>query len=1006
MRFTFGRFELDAYTHTLRSEGQPLAVQPRVLQTLQHLVEHAGRTRSPTELSRALGNSEVRASRSIPWNICQVRKVLGQAQDSNSPIETVRGKGYRVNVPVRRIEAAAGPQTTRPSSSSPFIGRHTVLADLRCMFESAHSGHGRLVVLTGPPGIGKTRLANEFAANVLGQGAIALTGRCFVDPIAPAFWPFIQMLRAYHDAGLGTEDLRKGAAALLQRLSPPEDAVVDPGLTDPPDEGGFWLLDRVRRWLLQATKEGTRLLIIDDLQWADERSLQLLNLLCDALSGTRLLVLVTLRKKTDEIGPDPVLMKATHATYVALAGFSESDVRCYLESALPSETAAALSPSVQRCTGGNPFFVSEALALIKTRRSEGEDAQDLDLVALPKRVLLARVAHLGRAGLSTLQAASVLGGEFMLPDLARLLECSEQALVGWVDLAIEHRLIRQCGSSANFRFDHDLLQEAIYESLTVGQRAELHGKAARALEGRLPDPKCLNALAHHYYHALSFADRERASHYCRLAGDAAQHVFAYKDAARYYDQAIAAQRAAPDTDATILCDILLRAAAALAKVGRPVESRQRCEEAISLAKHAGLAGPLVAAARLLRPSPLLAQQPDPLLSDALQSALKILPETASDERALLYAGLARVPPHSVCIDHSRALAEKALACARQLDSKPLIVEALHARIHSLSGPNDMNALLDLTEEILRLETVPASWAKAQAHLARYQTFTFRGEMAAADEALAAFGHMVKRLRLVSAVWEFDRLRIQRLLQTGDVNSAEAHIQPLRDEGVRLGIHWASAAYLAHCSIVQLHRTGNWTGLEALVHSQSSLPWHGTLPLSRALCLQLLIHRGCLEQARRELDALLHAPIPQDAYYVATLVLLVPIAVRLQAFELAQELQALLRPHRSLNPVTQLHVGLGSVAQYLGELSSLLGQHRQAQDDFEEARTANARLGYVPLSLHSQLSLAHALLATDSNRRRGQAGELAREVQQAAQQLEMQTLAAHAARLAARVGALQ
>lgn len=994
MRFRFADFELDQGNGALWRGEESVPMQPRVRQILQYLVANAGRIVSAEELNSALRDGGVHDSGSIPWNIYQVRKVLGQPPRARAPIETIRGQGYRFSAPVRRLESLAERDAT-PIKGPVFVGRQAFLAELWKALREAQAGRGGLSLITGPAGIGKTRLAAELGNQARSEGITVLTGRCLGDPIAPAFWPFIQILRAYREARLGSEELRQSAAELLLRVCPSQELAPTPQLAGRVDDAGFWLLDHLRSWFLRAAQQNTHVLIIDDLQWVDERSRQLIALLSDWVEASRLLLVATLRKAPHELA-SAVESKVTPSLRIPLVPFSEAEVHCYLESALGSNAASALSRSVQQFSGGNPLFVSEASALIAARREPPGAEVPLDFSELPKKILAARASQLGSRGIQTLQAASALGTEFTLPDVARIDQLPEAELVQWLDQALEQRLIVRQESPETFAFAHDLLRDTVYEALTTGQRAQLHARAASALQARLPGPGRLSELAHHFYHALPYVDRAEVTEHCRAAGDAAMHVCAYEEAARHYDRAIEVQEGSPKADAEVQCGLLLRSSAALIKVGRPQESRQRCGHAIELAKHAGLASPLVMAAGLLRPSPLLARQPDSLLEDALHSAEKMLPEGPSAERVLLYSGLAGVPPHSLSVEGSRKLAEEALNIARELDSKQLLVEALRAHLYALSGPDNIDSLLEVTEQIERNEPPGASWSKAQAYLSRYHALTLRGELEAAEEALIAFGTSAKEMRLVSAVWEFERIRAQHLLQKGDAAAAEARFEALYQEGVQLGIGWAKAAHWVHRETVQMHRTGRLTGADGA--TKATLPWENNFSASRAFCIPWFLYQGRQERARRELKLVLESSIPRDVYYVAALVQLAQGAVYLGDLAVARQVRALLLPYRRLNPLTPLQFCLGSAAHYLGLLSHLCGELEQAEQDFEEAARTNFRLGYIPLALCSQLALAATLLSQRSESQRVRALDLGQEVSQAARRLGMVVLATRAARL--------
>src|SRR5688572_5971555 len=198
--FAFGQFELDVGARELRRDGRSVPLQPRVFSTLLYLIEHRDRVVSQQELIDALWEGAQLNPIAVPWSISHARRALGQRANSNPLIETVRGRGYRFIADVRSHSDAASvgdsPLTWNSSvrtasAGGLFVGRDEVMAQLVSALGAARAGQGSLCLLTGEPGIGKTRCAEEIADLARRLGLSVWTGRCLDIGAAPAFWPWI-----------------------------------------------------------------------------------------------------------------------------------------------------------------------------------------------------------------------------------------------------------------------------------------------------------------------------------------------------------------------------------------------------------------------------------------------------------------------------------------------------------------------------------------------------------------------------------------------------------------------------------------------------------------------------------------------------------------------------------------------------------------------------------------------------------------------------------------------
>src|SRR3990172_2782417 len=275
-----------------------------------------------------------------------------------------------------------------------FVGREKEMDELRAGLEDALSGRGRLLMLVGEPGIGKTRTSEEFATYAGLRNAQVLWGRCYEGEGAPAYWPWVQVVRSYvhdRDPQALMSEMGPGAADIAQIISEVRDRL--PGLPAPPalepEQARFRLFDSITTFLKNASRGQPIVLVLDDLHWADKPSLLLLQFLSRELRGARLLVLATYR---------------------------DVEVR--------RQHPPALVEAVYRETEGNPFFVNEVVRLlVADGRLESPEQVTSWSVTIPqsvREVVGRRLDHLSEACNRVLTVASVIGREFELRVLERV----------------------------------------------------------------------------------------------------------------------------------------------------------------------------------------------------------------------------------------------------------------------------------------------------------------------------------------------------------------------------------------------------------------------------------------------------------------------------------------------------------------------------------------------------------------------------------------------------------
>ncbi|HVN40169.1 MAG TPA: AAA family ATPase [Myxococcota bacterium] len=457
----------------------------------------------------------------------------------------LRGKAepiaaYRVLRPAAR---------RRPSPERDFEGlrgRHAELETLRVAFDVACGGRAQLVAVSGEPGVGKTRLFQEFAASVSPQ-QLVLRGQCPSFGAVAPYQPFRDVLRdaLLPSGGHGPEleravsrvrALGSGCEAhlpsLLALLSLPVRSSANPAevVSDRLHEANLLALHALLRAL---ARERSVVLVLEDWHWADPASESALEHLARSLDCERLLVLVNFRSQHEPSW-------ASRALRVDLAPLGVEDTRAIVQRFL-GEVSDSILRRIQERTGGNPLFIEE---LCQSVRDLGVDPgmapqrviADLvpDTVAA---VVRARIDRLTPAQVHVLKLASVLGEEFPRALLEKLCG-TERSIDAALEGLVRAELLQERADSATCRFKHAIVQEVAYAMLLHQRRRSLHAAAGRLIEERAGArvEEQIERLAHHFARS---DEREKAVFYLERAGDKAAASGAIVQALGHYREAVA-----------------------------------------------------------------------------------------------------------------------------------------------------------------------------------------------------------------------------------------------------------------------------------------------------------------------------------------------------------------------------------------------------------------------------------------------------------------------------------
>ena len=903
-----------------------------------------------------------------------------------------------------------------------FVGREPELAELSACLEAAIAGHGRLVLLVGEPGIGKSRLAEELTAQARIRGARVLVGRCWEAGGAPAYWPWVQSLRTYVEES-APEALRAqlgpGAADVAQIV--PELRERLPDLAEPVLEGEgarFRLFDYAARFLKNAASARPLVLVLDDLHAADEPSLLLLRFLAGELAGSRILVVGTYRD-VDPTIRDPLaatlaeLAREKVTRRIELSGLTEADVGHYMELNVSAAPPAELVTTIYTETEGNPLFVGEVVRLLAPEGQLSDvDVPFLWTLGIPqgvREVIGRRLRRLSEDCKDVLVLASVLGRDFALDALERLSEVGANELLELLDEAVAERLLTSVPSAhGRLRFAHALIRETLYDQLTTPRRVQLHRRAGQALESLYaedPEPQ-LAELAHHFFEAAPGGDVDKALEYAQRAAARALKLLAYEEAARLYEFALQALELKQSADPVLRCELLLSLGDALARAGSTPEAKETLLAAADLARTAGLREHLGRAALGYEGRfPWLRAGTDRRLVPLLEEALAALGEEESALRVRLLARLAGALRDQPSLEPRSSLSREAVKIARRLDEPETLGYALISLATATWGP-DVEGLLSIAEEVSRLAAETGDAERSlQAHWPQYIAWLTLGDPGRVAAAASEYQSLADELKQPTQQWYGAVLRSHWAFFRGEFPEAEQ----LMAEAMRLGRRAQSwdAGFSYRIELFARRRDeGRLNEIEELIRTSiDEYPGYRSFP-----CLLALLESevGRMGEARRTFEGLAtedFAWLPRDSEWLFCLCVLAEVAARLQDGNRTAVLYKLLLPYGRLNALSAGELVIGSVARYLGILASAMSRWDDAARHFEDALAMNARMGARPWLAHTQEDYARMLLDRDAAGDRERAQLLLSEALAMYEELGMPASAASASALTADAGLL-
>jgi tetratricopeptide (TPR) repeat protein len=893
-----------------------------------------------------------------------------------------------------------------------FIGRERELGLLDAGYREACEGRGRALGIVGEPGIGKTRLVEEFTRRLDRTPEVVLWGRCPEGGGAPAYWPWRQALAPL------LESDRPGAAAERVEADPQLQSVLailagrrrTTAAAADTEGAQFTLLEAIVRMLRTAADRDPLVIVLDDVHWADEASLKLLAHLVRELRRSRVLVVTTYREPEMRRRTRPLGEIVRFSRRIGLHGLARGEIERFVSLNGVVAPSEAMIARLEETTEGNPFFLDELVAMLRESGDLESDDDAIAQIELPdgiREAIRRRIDPLEDEDQALLELAAVIGREFSVGALAAASGEPADTVLGRLAGALAAGLLDEVAEPGSFRFVHALVRETLYAGLRPAARVAAHRRVALALERSLEQGAdvALAALAHHFFLAVPLGEAAKAATYAERAGSAAMRQLAYDEAATQFDRAISALGFAGD-DPPRRIRLLLGYGDALQKAGDMGRAAEIFSRAARLARDQGDAVSLAIAAMRHAFTRGAFLSADPVIVKLLETALAAVGSADHPLRVFLLTTLSAALLFSRERSRCTELCDEALAMARRIGDPTALANALMARHFVLLGSLDIAERLRLADEALALARQGgASDAEWSAWALRLNDLLELGDVTAVESESERLVQLADASRTPLLRWRALVAQACMALLAGRFADAErfsAEAIAARRRGQDAAV---AQIFVTQSLLRRLETGGVGDHEEMLARFSHDFPdnrgWRPSLAL-------VLAESGREDEARTllsEIAALDFADIANDANFLGTMAILAILTDRFGDAPRARRLYERLAPFadRAVVSFIQPVLCLGSVARYLGLLAGAMGELDLAARHFEDAIAMNTRIGARPYLARSQAEYARCLLARSAPGDLEKAARLVAEARAIAGPLGQHRLREELVALAARSG---
>lgn len=652
-----------------------------------------------------------------------------------------------------------------------FVGRGREFAALSSALDAADGGRGTLCLVSGEPGVGKSRLLAEFTNEHAARRASIHWGLAWEAGGAPGYWPWIQILRSVLSLERARQVLHEQphVAASLAELAPelvPSAARQSARLE--PEQARFRLMDAMSTLLLAAAADSPQMLIFEDLHATDADSLAMFEFAARQLHASRTLIVGSFREsemQRPRVGNIIARLRRS-AIQLGLRRLERDEVREYLQVATGERPLEQHVTELMRLTEGHPLYLAEVVQLGRARGNLRHAPQSI------RTAILERAADLPEATRTLLGMASVLGRNFNPEALAELAGSDTISLEETLAPAIASGLL-EVDASGGLRFEHMLVREAFHDDLPIAERRRLHERESQRMRRRAASGTMIPWAAFAQHLEESGASREDAVEaWCNAARQAdARHAF--DDAAMCYDRALRTQGDAQDAQPRARAPLLLELAAAQIRAGDLDAGRRNSSEAFRIGETLGDTA-LMADAALTYGSIFTFGSVDPRLVRLLKDALARLEPCDTDRRARLEARLAAAMQPAPDPEEPIALAREAIALARINGDPQTLLTTLRSAVSAMMDFGDPAERLALNGEHVQLARQLGDTPECMRGYMRAAVDAMEiADAATLDDAIEQCDALAERLAMPHYQWTAASFRAMRATMRGEFAAAEA-----------------------------------------------------------------------------------------------------------------------------------------------------------------------------------------------------------------------------------------
>lgn len=923
------------------------------------------------------------------------------------------------------IETKSAPPRQAMASRSPFVGREREVAVLERILAETAGGSGRVAIIAGEPGIGKTRLLTEVAEQAASQGWLVLFGRTYESEGMPPYLPFTEALQS-HLRGIPDSRLvaELGDRAAELALILPDVARRLPGLPplaalDPGSER-YRLFEAVCDYLAALARGPGReglLLGIEDLHWADESMLLLLEHLGRRLRDAP--IALVLNYRDTELQPGSPLARTieqftrlTPCEHLSLRSLDQAGVSLLLAGLSGSDPPPRLVDLVFNETEGNPLFVHEVYRYLADERrlfdDEGRWRLDVRVgeVDVPRGVRLVigrRIQRVSEGCRRALTFAAIIGRVFDFDLLREVSEMTEANLLDAMDEAERAHLVTSAPDrgGALMMFTHELIRQTLAGDLSLPRRRALHLAVAEAIETLYKSNPGARAaeMAGHFLSGGRRGDLPRVISHAIEAAERAMVQAAYEDAARYFQMALDAHERSDGPDEARRCEILLALGLAIMKSGDTPRGDAINLAAAEAARTAGL--PDLLAQACLATARYWQCWPNARLIPLLEAALASIPDGDSPRRSELLSLLACQRSWAGSREASAAR-EEGIAMARRLnDVRTLAFALFFAYSADIPYLNRLEQWLEANAEVIALAAeLGDTMLECAGHCSRLHGALILGDLAAVDaatEAHARLGEALECRQIMHPV----AVRNVRALLVGPLSRAERQ----EEEREKVWGQYHAVPDLVEAAAVHtlLLRWEQGRLADLLPDYRATAERQGA-PLVQSGLAFICAMQGDIPEARALMEHLgrdRFAAVRAHRDWPFALALLSQACSLVGDAGHAEVLYSLLLSRaRYVASTYGANACLGSTSRYLGLLATTLGRFDDAERHFDDSDAMNTRLGARPLLAHTKVDRARMHVARHDRGDLARAQALLEEAISAFEGLEMSYHAGRARELLA------